>query len=140
METKEYGLPPHQPAYNDLEGVSALTSLPDSAWHRDIDKLVLSSNTPAVKTAILCPPTIYGPGRGPGNQRSQQVYVLAAQTLKDGQAPIVGTGKTEWDNVNVHDLSAVFLALVEAAAGVKKVEDEEVWGPKGYFLVENGTQ
>lgn len=48
--------------YNDLTGVEELTSLPDEAFHRNVDKIVLETgakNTDAVKTALVCPPTIY---------------------------------------------------------------------------------
>jgi hypothetical protein len=93
-ETKTYGEPPSQPPYDDLENVAGLTSLPDSAFHRDIDKIVLESASDSVKTAIVCPPTIYGPGRGPVNKRSRQVYHLARITLKLGKAPQVGRGLT----------------------------------------------
>lgn len=97
METGDSGDAPSQTPYDDLDRVSELTSLPDTAWHRDIDKLVLSAGSSAVKTAIVCPPTIYGPGRGPGNHRSRQVYELAKTTLQLGQAPLLGRGLTEWD-------------------------------------------
>lgn len=47
--------------YDDLDKVEELTGLPDHAFHRNVDKLVLEAGTnDAVKTAILCPPTIYG--------------------------------------------------------------------------------
>jgi len=138
METETYGEAPSQPAYDDLDKVSDLTSLPDSAFHRDIDKLVLAAGSGSVKTAIVCPPTIYGTGRGPGNQRSRQVYNLASTTLEKGQAPQLGKGLAEWDNVNVHDLSDLFVLLVDAAVANNKELDSELWGPKGYFLAENG--
>jgi hypothetical protein len=93
-ETKTYGEPPSQPPYDDLENVAGLTGLPDSAFHRDIDKIVLESASDSVKTAIVCPPTIYGPGRGPVNKRSRQVYHLARITLELGKAPQVGRGLT----------------------------------------------
>lgn len=94
-----------------------------------------------MRTAIVCPPTIYGPGRGPGNQRSRQVYNLAENTLKNGQAPQLGKGLTEWDNVHVHDLSALFVLLAENAVSMRQADGSqyaEIWGPKGYFLAENG--
>lgn len=138
LETNNFGNPPSQPPYNDLDGVSDLTSLPDTAWHRNVDKIVLASNSNAVKTAIVAPPTIYGPGRGPGNKRSQQVYQLALATLKTGQAPQLGKGLTEWDNVHVHDLSVIFLRLAEAAVTNKREIESEIWGQKGYFLAEHG--
>ncbi|KAF7869620.1 hypothetical protein EAF04_004404 [Stromatinia cepivora] len=76
METQIYGDPPSQEPYDDLEGVSKLTNLPDTAFHREVDKIVLGAGSDSVKTAIVCPPIIYGPGRGPGNQRGRQVYNL----------------------------------------------------------------
>ncbi|KAK2627743.1 hypothetical protein QTJ16_002389 [Diplocarpon rosae] len=137
-ETKTFGEAPHTEPYDDLERVSDLTNLPDSAYHREIDKIVLSAASESVKTAIVCPPTIYGPGRGPGNKRSIQVYDLAKVTLEQGQAPQAGRGLTEWDNVHIHDLSDLFLRLAEAAVGKKPELDAHLWGPEGYFLAENG--
>jgi hypothetical protein len=49
--------------YDDLDGVEELTHLPDEAFHRDVDKIVLEAGTKhgdRVKTVIVCPPTIYG--------------------------------------------------------------------------------
>lgn len=37
--------------------------MPSEAFHRNVDEIVLkagSENASAVKTAIVCPPTIYG--------------------------------------------------------------------------------
>jgi len=138
IETEIYGEAPSQPPYDDLENVSGLTSLPDKAFHRDVDKMVLEASSDAVKTVIVCPPTIYGTGRGPGNKRSRQVYNLVRFTLELGQAPQLGKGLTEWDNVNVHDLSDLFVLLVEAAVANKPDMDAKLWGKEGYFLAENG--
>ena len=138
VETNTFGEPPSQPPYDDLEGVSGLTGLPDTAFHRDVDKLVLDAASDSVKTAVVCPPTIYGPGRGPVNQRSRQVYDLVKATLERGQAPLIGRGLTEWDNVHVHDLSDLFVLLTEAAVANKPESDAKLWGKDGYFLAENG--
>jgi nucleoside-diphosphate-sugar epimerase len=139
MRTETYGEPPYTQAYDDLDRVSDLTNLPEDAFHRDVDKVVLEASSDSVKTAIVCPPTIYGPGRGPGNQRSRQVYELVASTLKKGQAPQLGRGLTEWDNVHVHDLSDLYVLLTEAAVANKPELDSKLWGKDGYFLTENGT-
>lgn len=136
--TKTYGEPPSQPPYDDLDNVEGLTGLPDEAFHREIDKIVLAASSDSVRTAIICPPTIYGAGRGPGNKRSRQVYHLAQITLKNGQAPQVGRGLTEWDNVHVTDLSDLFVLLVDAAVKNAPELDEQLWGKNGYFLAENG--
>lgn len=49
--------------YDDLDKVEELTGLPDHAFHRDVDQIVLNAgtkNAASTKTAIVCPPTIYG--------------------------------------------------------------------------------
>ena len=143
MDNKRYGEGPlPKQSYDDLEGVDKVTSLPDTAFHRDVDKIVLeeaAKDTSAVKVAIVCPPTIYGTGRGPSNQRSRQIPGLAETTLEKGFGPIIGAGKTEWDNVHVHDLSSLIVLLSQRAASSSTENDEEIWGPKGYFFAENGT-
>ncbi|KAK4500250.1 hypothetical protein PRZ48_008439 [Zasmidium cellare] len=125
--------------FNDWAGVEELTNLPDDAFHRNVDKIVLETGVnkaDSVKTAIVCPPTIYGKGRGPISGRSRQAYELAKLVLQKGYAPIIGKGKARWNNVHVHDLSDIWVGLVEAAAAKKL--DAELWGAKGYYLAENG--
>lgn len=67
--------------YNDWDDISEVTSLPDKAWHRNVDKIILAANGSNVKTAIVCPPTIYGPGRGPGNTYSDQWYLVGSTSF-----------------------------------------------------------
>lgn len=131
--------------YDDLEGVSKLTSMPDDAPHRDVDKLVLAAGATEgghIKTAIVCPGTIYSAGRGPDNKRSHQVPELARVTLEKGYGVKVNAGRTYWNNVHVHDLSNLYLKLVEeAAAGGSTAEWADkpaVWGKEGYYLCEGG--
>ncbi|KAL6253164.1 hypothetical protein RBB50_000885 [Rhinocladiella similis] len=125
--------------YNDLIGVEELTHLPDEAFHRNVDKIVLEAGTKyadRVKTALVCPPTIYGDGRGPTSGRSRQVYELSKLILQKGYTPIVGAGKARWNHVHVYDLAAAFVLLAEAAVANNLSDD--IWGAKGYHLCENG--
>jgi len=125
--------------FNDWSGVEELTNLPDEAFHRNVDKIVLGTgieHSGSVKTAIVCPPTIYGHGRGPVSGRSRQAYELAKIILQRQVVPIVGKGKARWNNVHVHDLSDLFVSLTLAA--VAGNVDSELWGAKGYYLAENG--
>ncbi|WPB05036.1 uncharacterized protein RHO25_009684 [Cercospora beticola] len=131
--------------YDDLENVSDVTSLPDDAPHRKIDKIVLAAGkdlADRVKTAIVSPPCIYGPGRGPDNQRSHQVPELIRTSLEKGYVPKVNEGKTYWGHVHVHDLSALYLKLVEEAAAGGSTKEwpgkPAVWGAEGYYFCENG--
>ncbi|KAJ4390723.1 hypothetical protein N0V93_004321 [Gnomoniopsis smithogilvyi] len=125
--------------HDDLDKVDELTSLPDDAFHRNVDKIVLEATTQhsdIVKATIVCPPTIYGKGRGPVSGRGRQVYEMAKLILTGKYIPIIGAGKSRWNNVHIEDLSDVFELLVEAA--VRKDLFDELWGAKGYMLIENG--
>jgi len=124
--------------YNDWDGVGELVTLPDQAAHRVVDKIVLatSANNSHIKTAIVCPPTIYGPGRGPDNQRSDQVYKGASCILQRKKGFMPGKGKNIWHQVHVQDLSELYLLLGEAAvSGGGKA----TWNEQGYYLAENGS-
>lgn len=145
--------------YDDWDGLGELTHLPAHAFHRNVDQIVLDAgraHADVVKTALLCPPTIYGmhplldssrcrvdadgdiagPGRGPVHRKSRQVYTLARATLQNQHAPILGAGKSVWNNVHIHDVSALFVLLAEAA--VARNHADGIWGENGYYLVENG--
>lgn len=141
-----FGQPPlPSETYDDIASLPRLLTLPDTADHRDVDKIVLGVNhlPPfTTKTAIVAPPTIYGVGRGPVNTISQQIPALARFTLQHGYAPVVGPpGLVEWDNVHVHDLSALLTTLVSLAAlePDRARTTPEVFGGQAYFFAENGT-
>jgi nucleoside-diphosphate-sugar epimerase len=124
--------------FNDLDGVGELVSQPDRAAHRVVDKIVLATSVsnPHIKTAIVCPPTIYGPGRGPDNQRSQQAYLGAKCILENKKGFMPGKGKNVWHEVHVQDLSELYLLLGEAAASGS---GKATWNEQGYYLAENGS-
>ena len=124
--------------FNDWDGIGEITALPDFALHREIDKIVLRAgieNASRAKTAIVCPPAIYGIGRGPSNKTSVQIPRLARSILIKKQGIQIGPGKNYWGNVHVHDLSDVYCKLVEAAASGG---GKATWGAEGYYFTENG--
>ncbi|CEJ60145.1 hypothetical protein PMG11_08730 [Penicillium brasilianum] len=125
--------------YNDWEGVTELVNLPADAFHRNVDEIIINAgkqNPSGVRTAIVCPPTIYGPGRGPVNTKSLQVYQLSATVLSRGAGFLVGKGENVWHEVHVQDLSSVYLALGDAAAAGG---GNATWNDEGYYLAENGS-
>ncbi|KAL2255267.1 hypothetical protein VTK26DRAFT_3720 [Humicola hyalothermophila] len=74
-----------------------------------------------------------------------QVPALARFVLRRGFAPVVGAGAAEWDHTHVHDVAALLVRLVEAAAerlsseaGTAQTKDE-VFGPRAYYFCERGT-
>ncbi|KAK7713310.1 hypothetical protein SLS64_004560 [Diaporthe eres] len=140
-QENRYGEAPYpDEKYDDIADIEKVTSIPDKAYHRNVDKIVLAANDhAAVKTAIVCPPCICGPGRGPVNTRSIQVYDVAKFTLKNGFAPVIGKGLTEWDYIHVHDLADLIVSLVESAQDPKTLNDPEYFGAHGYYFCEAGS-
>lgn len=124
--------------YDDWEGIGEVTSLPDYAVHRNVDKIILAAGTEnesRVQTAIVCPPLIFGQGRGPSNQRSVQLPELSRYTLDRKKGIQIGAGRNYWTHIHVYDLSRCFLALVEAAVDHG---GKATWGIEGYYFTENG--
>lgn len=122
--------------FDDWDGIGAVTSLPDHALHRNVDKIVLAAGELSggkVKTAIVGPPCIYGRGRGAGNDRSIQVPELTRVIIERGHGVQVGQGKTKWTGVHVADLADVFVKLVEEAV---KGGGKATWGQEGYYFAE----
>ncbi|KAL6249969.1 hypothetical protein RBB50_002270 [Rhinocladiella similis] len=122
--------------FDDWEKVNELTSQPHEAPHRDVDEVVLAAGSEIVKTAIVCPPTIIGAGRGPDNARSVQLYNATAAFLKHKQGFKVGKGENIWHHINVQDLSELYLLLGEAAVNGGS---PATWNDQGYYLAENGS-
>ncbi|KAI1154665.1 hypothetical protein F4825DRAFT_153433 [Nemania diffusa] len=130
---------PSDRVFDDLGGVGVLTSLPDAAFHRNVDKVVLecgSAHAGAVRTAVVCPPTIYGNGRGPVSGRSRQCYEMAKFILTKGKVPIIGTGLARMGNVHIQDLTQAYILLIEAALAGNASPD--LWGARGYHLTVTG--
>ncbi|TVY45739.1 hypothetical protein LSUB1_G000403 [Lachnellula subtilissima] len=131
--------------FDDWEHLDEVISFPAEHSHRPVDKVVLSisgSNPDTnIKTAIVCPPTIFGHGRGTSSQRSAQIPGLAALTLDLGaEVRIPGGDKAFWNNIHIFDLSRLYLMLIDAAAGASGGEGKGTsWGQKGYYFAENGV-
>ncbi|KAL3481277.1 hypothetical protein BJX99DRAFT_253581 [Aspergillus californicus] len=138
---QEYGAPPDR-EYDDVADIATITNLPLNRWHRGVDKLVLEASmseklvdNEKIKTAIVCPPTIYGKGDGPVRVRSVQLPYLANAALRRAGSLTVNKGENEWRNVHIADLADAYVLLLgEALKGGGKAD----WNEKGYYFVENG--
>ncbi|KAL3446945.1 hypothetical protein BJX65DRAFT_278328 [Aspergillus insuetus] len=126
--------------FDDWDGIEELRSLPDDAPHRDVDNFVLSSGSDSLKTAIICPSTVYGPGRGLVSQRSDQIPGLTRLILQSGRGLQFADGKTFWNAVHVYDLSRLYVSFVEdAIASNGAGQGQATWNEDGYYLVESGV-
>jgi nucleoside-diphosphate-sugar epimerase len=67
-----------------------------------------------VRTAVIAPSLIYGPGRG-AHKESIQVPRLGALARKSGVACHVGPGENIWANVQIDDLVDLYLRVLDKA-------------------------
>ncbi|PVH81839.1 NAD(P)-binding protein [Cadophora sp. DSE1049] len=129
--------------YDDWDHVEELVSFPDAHSHRPCDKVVLSTSSEKVKTAIICPPTIWGKGRGSGSTRSHQIYEIARLTLEKGcKIQLLPTEfpKSFWPNIHIYDLARLYMEVIDSAlAELQAKKAKATWNKKGYYFAENGV-
>ncbi|CAH0057632.1 unnamed protein product [Clonostachys solani] len=120
--------------WDDLLDIEALKTFIKKYPYRKVDNYMLdvATTAPHIKTAVVIPPMIYGPGRGPVNQRSVQLPDLARETLKRRRAFQVGPGESRWSSIHIRDLSQLIVRLVEKA--VEGMKDGNLWGPRGLYF------
>ncbi|KAH8587378.1 hypothetical protein B0O99DRAFT_733673 [Bisporella sp. PMI_857] len=139
---KEGSLSKKKEVYDDWDGVGDCITIPETHSHGPVDQIVLSTASPKVKTAIVCPPTIWGLGRGPGNTRSHQIYELASLTLSRGsgiQLPPPLADKLFWPLCHVHDVSKVFFEILQDAIGeIEGKKGRATWDKEGYYFCVEG--
>ncbi|KIW16562.1 hypothetical protein PV08_03750 [Exophiala spinifera] len=133
--TLQTGRPSPVEIFDDLNGIEKLRSLPEGSPHRKVEKRVLSAGNDRVKTAIVCPSSVHGFGRGPVSQRSDQIPKLTQLILRAGHGLQLGDGKAFWSYVHVYDLSRLYVQLVDEAVSNGS---KATWNELGYYLAENG--
>ncbi|KAI8817532.1 uncharacterized protein EV422DRAFT_216873 [Fimicolochytrium jonesii] len=131
------GHPANPNVYTDVD-MSQINTLADDQPHRNVDLEILNAvrgKADTIRTAIVCPPLIYGLGTGAFNVHSQQVPAMIKAAQKKGHAVHAGKGDNLWNNVHVRDLAKAFTLILEKlVAGDPNAPVNE----NGYYFVENG--
>lgn len=136
-----YGKGIQEHVYHDLNAPNELVhDMPDEAWHRNVDKLVLfereAPRAPNVHVAIICPPCIYGKGTGPGKIVSWQLPQMIKHFIKRGKGFTVNDGEAVWGNVHVVDLAELYAILFDKALTGQL--ESGLWDHDGYYLAASG--
>ncbi|KAF2162049.1 hypothetical protein M409DRAFT_58506 [Zasmidium cellare ATCC 36951] len=122
--------------WSDISDLEAITSLPETAMHRPVDKLIQDASRAygdRLKTAIVCPADIYGEGKGPGRKASVYFPNFVQQVKNLGVAPFYAeNGGNAHGWVHLDDLMELYVKLVEAAVSSGRTAD---WGVEGYYFV-----
>ncbi|KAF7974324.1 hypothetical protein HWV62_12368 [Athelia sp. TMB] len=123
--------------WSDVADIDTIRAFPDEGHlHRHVDKLILplaAQTNNKIRTAIVCPPDIYGVGTGTGNTQSFLVP-LYAEVL--GAAPaaggfVVGRGENIKSLSHIRDVVEVYLLLAGAALQDGGTAD---WGADGFYF------
>ncbi|KAH8590665.1 nucleoside-diphosphate-sugar epimerase [Bisporella sp. PMI_857] len=122
--------------WSDINDIDTITSLPDTALHRAIEKIVQTAameHGDVLKCAIICSCGVYGQGKGIGRTQSIMVPVTLEDILASPakQAFYTGSGSNTRSWVHIDDLVSIYLKLVEAAAAGGGTAD---WGREGYYF------
>lgn len=114
--------------WSDVDDTEMITSLPEDNLHRPADRILQAAaikHGDRLKTAVICPSGIYGPGKGSGNTRSLLVPEMCENMIELGHAFYAQSGANRRSWVHVDDLMKVYLKLVEAAV---TGGGDAVWG------------
>jgi hypothetical protein len=126
----------------DQDSLKEIRSLPDHALHRNTEKILHSTAQEygnQIKIAIMCPPDIYGKGKGLAKTHSALIPEFYKGIKDLGGRPFYyneGTNARSW--VHIDDLMRVYLHVVEAAASNSEDATSSYFGENGYHFA--GTQ
>lgn len=91
-----------------------MNRLPDTAFHRNVELLVLKSSEQGIKTHIVLPSTIYGVAnhllvqKGISNPTSIQMPQLILASIDRGQGGILGKGANLWPDIHISESEHFF--------------------------------
>ncbi|KAF2249754.1 NAD(P)-binding protein [Trematosphaeria pertusa] len=127
--------------WSDIDDLGEISSLPEHALHRNTEKMLnatIADHSDKVNIAIMCPPDIYGRGRGRGLAKTWSAFVpffVKESMGLGGKVFYYGEGMNTRSWVHIDDLMIVYLKVVEAAAAGGGGFG---WGKEGYYFA--GTQ
>lgn len=126
--------------WSDVSSLGEIQALPWTALHRNTERILHAEAARGggqVNVAIMCPPDIYGRGKGLGKARSAFVPFFVQEARRVGRAFYYGEGANTRSWVHIDDLMRVYLRVVEAAvAGGSAAVD--FFNGNGYYFA--GTQ
>jgi nucleoside-diphosphate-sugar epimerase len=133
-----YGQPSTR-IWDDVADLQEITAFDHNIVHAITDQLVLNEgNENAVRTAVVCPPMVYGKGNGPVKTTSMQLPWLVEAITKRGKAFTVGEGKHHVSVIHVKDLVDALIFLTEQALDPSCGKAN--WGSEGVYYVEAGSE
>ncbi|KAF8509426.1 hypothetical protein BU17DRAFT_77845 [Hysterangium stoloniferum] len=107
--------------YSDLDSAQ-VNSIPDTAFHRDVELLVLNaSSSGKIRTHIVTPSTIYGISdhilvqESISNSISMQIPEFIRASIARGQGGVLGKGENLWSNIHISEIASLIATVFEAS-------------------------
>lgn len=121
--------------WSDISSIDEIRNLSPRALHRNTEIILhdtVQDHSDKVNIAVMCPPDIYGKGKGLSKTHSALVpmYVQEIQNL-GGKVFYYGEGENVRSWVHIDDLMGLYLKVVEAAAAGKA---GECFNDNGYYF------
>ena len=121
--------------WSDISSIDEIRNLSPRALHRNTEIILhdtVRDQSDKINIAIMCPPDIYGKGKGLAKTHSALVpmYVQEIQNL-GGKAFYYGEGENVRSWVHIDDLMGLYLKVIEAAASGKT---GECFNENGYYF------
>ncbi|KAF2097818.1 NAD(P)-binding protein [Rhizodiscina lignyota] len=120
---------PHQ--WHDIAEIKEIYDLPPEAAHHTIDQWFMDADNDIVKTAIICPPDIYGEGTGIGNRATFLVPRYVEALLEHKEAFYLGEGNNIRAVTHIDDVVNLFILILEKAIEGGSGAD---WGREGFYF------
>lgn len=122
--------------WSDIHSLPEIASLPDEELHRNTEIILhqhIKDHSDKINIAIICPPDIYGPGKGLAKTHSALVPWFV-QVVKDHGGRTISykesTNTRSW--VHIDDLVCLYLYVVETAAAGK--DASKYFNANGYYF------
>ncbi|EJF55689.1 NAD(P)-binding protein [Dichomitus squalens LYAD-421 SS1] len=132
---------PTETIYSDLN-VEQLKSIPPTAYHRNVDLLVVGADEEGyARTHIVIPSTVYGIATHPlvkagiSNPHSIQIPSLIRFSLARKRAGVIGKGLSLWPNVHIDDTADIYIVLLDS---ILHHPDTTGHGWEGLYFGESG--
>ena len=136
IQEKRYGEYSDE-VWDDIRDVVKIKSMIQDSPSREVERLLLSSSSESIRTALIVGPMIYGLGNGPCNRRSIQAPEIAKAILKDGRGFRFNAGLNRWSTIHVSDLGDLLNRLVQSASTGDAV-DEHLWNVESVYFPATG--
>ncbi|KAG9185629.1 hypothetical protein G6011_06960 [Alternaria panax] len=120
--------------WSDISSLAEICQLPPTALHRNTETILhdtIAKHGDRINIAIMCPPDIYGKGKGLAKTQSALIPFFIKEVKNNGSKVFYlnqGTNTRSW--VHIDDLTRLYLHVVEAAASNSK----DAFNENGYYF------